>query len=318
MVLAVLPFLALAQQAPIELTRKYTVGEKLTYRVEAQLTAEQRAGSLQTWIPEDLNLSYAFTTTVKSVNPAGIALMEYRRPNFVVTEGETFEKPPQTKVEKDPDTISLRLSPINEIIDFKVIKAPKKPVKKGKANWMTPDGRVQGGVGDFIGEIQRLALFVGSLSSALDFNPKFPLEEVNVGDTWQRTVSYQPQKLKGKSGKQAVQRLDLTYTYEGDKTVNGKKIRRISAKTALDTDLAEFYNQLLESTAAESGLKKMPLKFDATIDFDLDPATGRTLKAVAKSTGSFQLFTTDDADTALVEQRFKGKTIMSLTSAGKA
>lgn len=321
MVLAVLPFLALAQTAPpVELVRKFTVGEKLAYRVESQLNEEERQGALQTWIPSDTNLNYAFTTVVKSVKGDGYAELEYRRPNFVIIEGETFEKPPVTRVEKDPDTIVMKISPINELLDFKVVKPAKKPVKKkGNARWIAPDGRAQIPiVGQFIGEIQRLSLFVGSISSALDFNPKFPLEEVSVGDTWQRTVSYQPQKLKGKGGKQAVQRLDLTYTYDGEKIVNGKKIRRVSAKTKLDTDLAEFFNQLFDASAEDTGMKTFPLKYEATIEFDLDPVNGRTLKAVAKSVGSYELFTTDEPDTALLENRFKGQTIMSLVSAGKA
>ncbi|RYG42036.1 hypothetical protein EON79_19685 [bacterium] len=321
MVLAVLPFLVLAQQAPVELTRKFTAGEKLTYRVEAELNSEERSGISQTWIPSDFNLSYAFTTLVKAVKTDGIADMEYRRPNFLTVEGETFEKAPVRRVEKDNSTILLRLSPINEIIDFKVVKPPKKPAKKPakKANWATVETTVQIPiVGEFIGELQRLSLFVGSLSSALDFNPKFPFEEVKVGDTWQRTVSYQPQKLKGKAGKQAVQRLDFTYTYAGEKTVNGKKIRRVTANTKLDTDLGEFFNQLFDAKPDETGLKTMPLKFDATIEFDLDPVNGRTLKAVAKSTGNFQLFLTDQPDEAYMEQKFKGQTIMSLTTVGKA
>ncbi|RYG39252.1 hypothetical protein EON81_01595 [bacterium] len=323
MIFAVLPFLALSQQAPVELTRKFTTGEKLTYRVEAELNSEERSGMTQTWIPSDFNLSYAFTTLVKAVKADGIADMEYRRPNFVTVEGETFEKAPVRRVEKDPSTVLLKISPINEIIDYKIVTPPKKPVKKpvkkGKANWATTTPNVQIPiVGEFIGELQRLSLFVGSLSSALDFNPKFPFEEVKVGDTWQRTVSYQPQKLKGKNGKQAVQRLDFTYMYAGEMTVGGKKIRRVTGTTKLDTDLGEFFNQLFDAKPDETGLKGMPLKFEATIEFDLDPANGRTLKAVAKSNGNFQLFLTDRPDEAVMEQKFKGQTIMSLTSVGKA
>lgn len=311
---------------PVTLTHTFTANEKLSYAVEGALTAEQREGSLETWIPEDFNYSYSFTTEVQAMKADGFAQILYSRPTITEVQGETFTSPPKTKVEKIGQKALLTMSPINEIVSVKELSKPKpekaKPAHDGgddDSRRLDPllAGRRQGDpLGPFIGEIQRLALFIGSMDSSLDFSPKLPLDEVKVGDTWKKTVSYEPQTLKGTKDKQAVQRLDYTYTYKGLMTSEGRKVNRVEATLDLNTDLATFFNQLAEASAEETGLKKLPMTLKATIDFDLDPKTGRTLLARAHSEGGYQLFLNDNPDTAIVEQRLKGNTTMRLTGVG--
>ncbi len=301
----------------VTLTRVFAAGEKSAYAVRASMTFERREGLLQTFLPEDLNLSYDFTTEVKTMKPDGVVDLIYRRPTMTEVVGDGDE--PQRSVIKVDNAFLLTISPINEILALKEIPKPAKkkpPVKKGRPGTLKllrlqeegQDGLL-GPFGPFIGEVHRLAVFIGPVDSALDFNPKFPFEAVKPGDTWKRTVSFQPQSLKGKS-KQAVQRLDYVYEFQGDKTVNGKVFRRIQARLKLDTDLATYYHQMTESSSDESGLKSFPLTLTATIDFDLDPKTGKTVWANATSEGGFKIFTTRDDENPLAEERFKGTTVM--------
>ena len=310
-----LPLLAalfvIAPADSVTLSRKYTANEKLAYSVHATMNAEHRGGALETWIPEDLDITYSFTTLTQALKADGIAQILYTRPTFTITEGETFTSPPKSKVDKLNQSVRLTMSPINEILDVKDL-TPKKD-KKGVLFVRTPARRqAMSFLGEFIGEIQRLSLFVGSFDSALDLAPRLPLDEVKVGDTWKRTVSYQPQKLKSKDNKQVVQRLDYTYTYRGIVQSQGKSVQRVEATLEFSNDLAEFFNQTVESTSEDTGLKKIPLKLSAKINFDLDVKSGKTIYAEANGAGGFQVFTTEDDDDATYEEKYKGRTILKL------
>lgn len=316
-------FLALHSQAakPIELTRKFAQNEKLAYQVFSHITAEQRQLGLNTWIPEDFDINYGFSFTTEAIKADGIAVLRYLRPTMTEIEGETSDSLPKTKVEKTNMIYRLTISPINELLDAMDIAPKKTPkTKNGSADWAMPAaaGQPKQGVmslfGPFISEAHRLALFVGGVDSALDFSPKLPLEPVKIGDTWKRTVGYQPQKLKNKDGKSAVQRLDYTYTYLGPmKSENGKPILRVQAKLNLKTDLGDYLKTILAEAApdAKTNIKTVPLTLDATIDFDLDPVTRHTLSANAQSEGGFSLTIEEESD-PVVEERFKGHTSLSL------
>ena len=306
--------LAPSVQAPTMLSRRFVANQKMAYTVTSHITAEQRQQGLQTFIPEDFDLNYGFTYQVIGMKNDGIAVLRYQRPSTTEIRGETTNSAPKAKTEKSDKVYQLTVSPVNELIDQKDVtpKKPTKPKKKVPARWTFPAGAVQRlPFEEYIGEMHRLALFAGSIDSSLDFAPKLPLEAVKVGDTWKRTVGYQPQKLKGKDGKSAVQRLDYTYTYLGPMVANGKPILRIQAKLDFDTDLIEFLKSMMEGQTFETNLKSMPLKMKATIDFDLDPKTRDTLSAAATSEGGFGLFLTSGGD-AVVEERFKGRTFLEL------
>jgi hypothetical protein len=258
-------------------------------------------------MPEDLDLKYKFSTQVMDTKADGIVVLRYLRPTVTEIQGETWNSAPKTTVDKINFNYLLTVSPINEIIEMN-----DQSKKKGMFTGLSAgaDAR-QLPLGQFIQEVYRLALCTGSFDSSLDFAPKLPFDKVKVGDTWQRTVSYQPQKLKGEN-KSAVQRLDYTYTYNGQVTVGGKKFDRVNATLALNTDLAAFLNEALGAEPEETGLKAMPLNLNASIDFDLDLATRRTINAVATSTGGFKLFLTGDPENPEEEQRLKGHTVMHL------
>jgi hypothetical protein len=240
--------------------------------------------------------------------------------------GETAEHPPKATVEKVDYNFDLTVSPINEILEMKDLNPPKKkdPKKSGggdddgigyfamrKTGRQNPLGAF---LGQFISDVYRLSLNVGSMDSALDFSPKLPIDEVKVGDTWKKTVSYQPQKLKGKDGKQAVQRLDYTFTYKGMVTVNGKQFYRINAALDLNTDLGAFLNQMADMKPEETHLKSIPLTLKQSIDYDLDPTTKRTVTARSKAEGGFKINITDIPDEPVEEEMLKGSTVMSLVS----
>lgn len=309
------------QAKPIELFRKFTAGEKLSYFARAQFTQEQRSGSLQTFIPNDEEISYRYTMTVQKVKADGIAEVLYQRPSMDIIEGDTAEESAKKTTEKLDWKMLLDVTPVNEVVAQKDLNPPKE--KKGFMKEMPIVARVmrQGSQSDqvaigmlfsYIGEIQRMAFFVGSLDSGLDIAPKFPFDEVTVGTTWKKTVGYSPQKLKGQGDKQAVQRLDYTYTYQGMmKSKEGKDIHRIHAVVKLDTDLVDYARQVAGGSASSSMLKSVPLGFEGNIDFDLDPATMHMLKASAESKGNFAILP-KGADQAVLENRFKGRTTVKL------
>ncbi|HSI71928.1 MAG TPA: hypothetical protein VK934_02030 [Fimbriimonas sp.] len=303
---------AMTQAAPVELGRVFTKGESLTYKVRSNLTAESRGLQLRTWMPEDLDINYDFTMDVEEMKTDGIAVIRYKRPTMTIIEGETSEEPAKTNKEKSNFDLRLTLSPINEILDVKDLYKP--PVKK-KASLRVPNTLAAQGsvIGQFVSEMYRLSLFAGSFDSALDFAPKLRNTKVAVGDTWQKTVGYQPQKMKGKSGKSVVQRLDFTYTYKGPVTVNGKKFQRVEATYDLDTDLSEFINDTFEVKESDTGIKKLPLRMKSKVQFNLDPVTHHCVLAEAETEGGYEVFASD-FDNALFETRLKGRTMMQLAS----
>jgi hypothetical protein len=145
----------------------------------------------------------------------------------------------------------------------------------------------------------------------LDFNPKLPFDEVSKGDTWKRTAGFSPQQVRGNEGKSAVQRLDYTYTYLGVVESEGRKVHRVVSTMGLDTDAGAYINQLLRRTAEETGLKEARLKLTASITYDLDLSTCKTLKATAESSGEVLIFVTAVPDKPVVHEKFKGRTTMS-------
>ncbi len=303
----------------VQLARTYKLGEKLTYQIKSNLSSQRKQRGLQTWIPEDLDLNYQFTTEVKALKADGIADVHYQRPTMTVITGETFESPQKTDIEKVKMNYLLTMSPANEVINIKDLNPPAKPKAGGSAK--TAFARLSSAeykrlqipfIGQFISEVHRLALFAGSFESALDLAPRLPFDKLKVGDSWKRTVGYTPQKLKGKDGKTVNQRLDYTFTYKGLMTSNGKKVYRVSGECGLDTNLADYINQLYEMRPDETGLKSIPLKFKSNIEFDLEPSTGRTVQAVATSEGGFQIVLTDLPNDPVEEETFKGRTNLKL------
>jgi hypothetical protein len=306
----------MTQAAPVELGRVFTKGESLSYKVRSNLTAESRGMQLRTWMPEDLDINYDFTIDVEDIKTDGIAVIRYKRPTMTVIEGETADQPAKNNKEKTNFDLRMTLSPINEILDVKDLYKP--PVKKKKtAKFMMPSATAvaaQGGlIGQFVSEMYRLSLFAGSFDSALDFAPKLRSTKVAVGDVWQKTVGYQPQKMKGKNGKSVVQRLDFTYTYKGPVTVNGKKFQRVEASYDLDTDLAEFINDTFEVKESDTGIKKLPLRMKSKVLFDLDPVTHHCVLAQAETEGGYEIYASD-FENAVIEMRLKGHTMMQLSS----
>ncbi|MFI5384844.1 MAG: hypothetical protein ACHQ50_01880 [Fimbriimonadales bacterium] len=317
-------------EKPVSLNHVFSKGEKLEYSILSSLHVEMREYGLQTFIPDDMDLNYKFTTEVRDLKADGVAVLHYLRPNMVQVDAATFDKPSKTTVEKINMNYDLTISPINAILDEKDLNPPKKkPAKTGDgggdgsglrlfgthvANRQNP---LQAFMGQFVSEVYRLALNVGSMDSALDFSPKLPLDDVKVGDTWKSTVGYQPQKLQGKNGKQAVQRLDYTFTYKGIVTVNGKPYYRVNAALSLNTDLGAFINQLMDAKPEETHLKSAPLTLKQSIDYDLDMATKRTISARSKAEGAFSVNLTDTEE-PVEEQKLSGSTEMRLIGVGVA
>lgn len=299
--------------AAVALTHKFVPNEKLAYNVNSHITAEVRGKGLDTFIPEDLDIDYGFSYFVQALKADGVAVVRFLQPSMTETEGETATSGPHAKVEKSDKVYEMTVSPINELLDTKDVTPPKPAKKKPHAAmfaWRTaPTPRQAPIFGEYVNEMHRLALFVGSLT----FAPSLPLEPVKVGDTWKRTVSYQPQKLKG-SKKSAVQRLDYTYAYLGPMKVDGKPVLRVEAKLDLSTDLGDYLRTLMADYGMdekETNIKTIPLHMKATIDFDLDPATRSTLAAAATSEGGFEINIKDESD-AVYEERFKGRTSLEL------
>ncbi|MBC8065491.1 MAG: hypothetical protein H7Y17_11710 [Chlorobia bacterium] len=306
----------------VHLARTYKLGEKSVYQIRSNLAAQRRSRGLQTWIPEDFDMNYQFTTEVKALKPEGVVDVLYLRPTMTMITGETFDRPPKTDIEKVKFNLLMTMSPANEILNIKDLNPPPK-TPKPKSGGGTPMLRLTSAnynpvqipfIGQFISEVHRLSLFAGDLQSALDFSPRLPFEKLKVGDTWKRTVGYSPQKLKGKDGKTVNQRLDYVYTYKGLIDSNGKKVYRVEATCGLDTNLADYVNQLFELKPEDTGLKSIPLKFKSTIEFDLDQTTKKTLQANARSEGGFQIILTDLPTDPVEEETFKGRTNLRLVS----
>ncbi len=324
MIHAVLFALASLSSAPVgqetDLGRVFKKGEKLAYSVKAALTLEQRGHGLDTWLPSDLDISYQFAYWITDVKSDGIATIRYQRPTMTEVEGETASSAPKTHVEKVNMDMQMSLSPANEVLDIKDLtpKKPKKQVEKDSLFWrqpMTSAPQITAFLGQFLDEIVRLSLFVGSFESSLDFAPRLPFEPAKIGETWKRTVGYSPQKLKGKEGKMEMQRLDYTFKYRGPIDSAGKKVLRVDASLNLNSNLADFIHQLTHLDSSQTHLAKVPLTMVSEIEFDLDPVTHMTLAARAKTTANYQVMIVDHVD-ALEEVRLKGEN--TLTLVGKA
>lgn len=324
MIAALVCSVALLVQAPqpVLLNRKFTLNEVSKYRVAARLQVEERQIGLQTFIPEDEEIIYNFTTTVKALKADGIVDLLYERPSIVVIEGETFESPPIRTEEKINQQVMLTVSPINEVLEFKDLNPqPTAPAKRVlPANYVYATtvqddiGLALGALIPFIQDMTRLAVLVGgSFESTLDLAPRLPYDEVVPGDTWQRTVSFQPQKKEGQEST-AVQRLDYNYTYVGLVDAGAKKVHRVTAEFTLDSDGADYVFNTYDIDRERAQLSKVPLKLSSKIEFDLDPVTMKTLRAEANAKGSFDIFLKILGDQPLIEVRISGNTSMLPTN----
>ena len=308
------------QAAPTELVRTFQKGKTYSFEVKSHLLIEHRELDTTTFIPEEIDINYDFNYLVKELKPGGFAYVVYKRPYITQIEGETAERPPRaTKVKVDYN-MGLDVSPINAVTNLKDLTPPKPGAKgAGLARLAAvfaergADEKAQLDIMSFVTSIYQLALGIGSPDSSMDFNPKLPVDEVKVGDTWKKTVSYQPQEIKGSKGQQAVQRLDMTFTYDGMVTVGASKFHRIRAFVALDSDAALFINQLMGTKPEESGLKKMPLKFETTMTFDLDEKTLDTVRAQSSTKGGWSIEVVDSKD-PIVEEKLQGKASLKLVS----
>ena len=313
--------LALAQgaPAPVLLKHSFVKGIKSEYSVDANLQVEERRGALATFLPEEIEYKYSFFTNTLDITSA-IATMRYSRPSITEISGSTVDSDPVPKTEKLDMLATLQLSPINEVLDYKDQSPKKKKPEADSASVITITRmsiRAQDSILDFIGpfidDLERLSVFIGGLDGSLDLEPKLSLDAVKVGETWKRTVGYQPQKLSSKAGKLVVQRLDLIYTYGGIVQSRGKTVQRVHGELKLDTDLGKYVNDLFNAKPENTGLKSIPTKMDIQMDFDLDPTTLQTVYATAKSDGSFKIFATV-APGAVIEQNIHGSSVMKLVS----
>lgn len=313
-----------APPAKIELSRVWKKGQVLKYSVNSLLVAEQRQADLQTFIPRDYGFEYTFTLSAQSVDEDGNVQVVYDRPKTIAITGEYGDEPERRVAEQGGGfKLDVRLSPINELIGMKEIKPPAKPAPKGKPSnrqqflrllRSAPQDQITNVLaGQYIGELYRIALMVGSLDSTMDFAPKLDYKPVSVGSTWKKTVGYSPQKLSGAGAKQAVQRLDYVYTYEGVVDVNGKKVHRVTAKLSLDTDMWPFVLQQFGLKPADTPFRSLKLNFKSDLSFDLDLKTFHTLSGEAKSGGASAL-EMKSGSTPSEEQRFTGSTTLKLLS----
>ncbi len=307
------------QAETTDLSRVFKKGQVYNYQLRSHLQIEQRQEDLDTFIPEDVDINYDFNYKVDDVKPSGFALITYNRPTMTQILGENNERGPVTEKIPVNYKLAMEISTINEVISLKDLNPVKahriqRSAKLNAAFAAAPMApAAQGILGEWAGELQRLALFIGSLDSSLDFNPKLPYEETKVGETWKRTMSYQPQVIKGEGDRQAVQRLDMTYTYAGIVEVSGKKYHRVNAKMNLDTDAAGYINQQMRMKPEQSGIGKIPLKLQSEITFDLDLQNRAPVNTLAKTTGGWSL-TLHGQSIALVEERIKGRVTMKLAS----
>lgn len=294
--------LAFAQsEAPVTLSRTFVKGQKLSYEYKATLHTESREYGLVTWIPDDVDFAYKFSMEVQELKNDGFAKVLYTRPTMTIIEGETANRGPKTTTHKTNWKLQMTLSPFNEITELKDLtpKKPEKPKPKepdGDQEQLRVAAKAQGDLSNLLVDnltsgLTDLMLLLGTLDSSLDFAPRLPFEELKVGETWKRTVGYSPQKLAGKEGKMASQRLDFTYTYKGLVKSGNTEVHRIVADLALDTNLADFMNQSIpEELKSRSLVKSLPFKMTSQIIFDLDKKTCHTVKAVATSDASSQIF----------------------------
>lgn len=310
MITALIASALLSQDKPLtDLSRVFTKGRTVNYAVRSHVYSDTTQYNWASPIPSELDINYDFTVKTTEVKPTGFASMLYDRPFVTEITGETAEHPPIVKKEPIKMKYQLSVSPINEVTDAKEVGKVTHPISAkfesrvaralGEAGL---DRKVQLSISQFTGELYRLALFVGSMDSSLDFSPKLPFEEVKVGETWKKTISYQPQELKGKDGEHAVTRVDLTYKYEG--IIDN--VHRITATANIDTDVAKFINQLVQGGEASTGIEAFPLKLQTNISFDLDLKTRETISGSANTVGSWKLEVAT-LNVPFVEEKLKGR-----------
>lgn len=315
-----------AAPEPLEFHRKFQVGERASYEVQATLNAESRRLGTDTWMPEDLDIRYRFSYEVLRMLADGIAVIRYKRPSITETQGETFERGPVSRTIDLNMDLEIQISPINELLQIRDLspkppERPPQPSGSGLSRWSSNPILATLGVGQqrnpltdllgqFVGEIYRLSLFVGSLDSSLDFAPRLSFEEVRPGDSWRRTVGYSPQKLSGRNDRMAVQRLDYTFTYKGVVRSNDADVHRVQATLDHKTDLADFVHSTFGVKSEQTGLRTIPMEFKATIDYDLDLRTHRTLRAVGNTQGGFSVVVNQFPNQPIEEERFKGRAVL--------
>lgn len=318
MLTTALATLVLARQdQTVDLQRVFKPGAVYNYRVKSHLNIDHQTYEMAYALPEEIDINYDFSYKVQEVKPSGFASVEYSRPTITEIRGETASSPPQSIKSDIKMKALLTLSPINEITDVKDLTPPA--TTGGGSNVLRALSprplapQAEDIFGQFAGELYRLSLFVGSLDSALDFNPKLPYENAAVGETWLRTVSYAPQKVTG-SDKVVNKRLDMTYTYDGVIESRGKKVHRISAVVKLEeSDAAAFIHQMYGIDSTVTQIKAVPLKLETKIIFDLDLNTRHTLYAESSTQGSWKIDTTI-LDVPYVEETFRGKASIELLS----
>lgn len=321
MVLVLIALIARRHDGPTTLLHKFAKGEKSLYRVEATIDSDFQPNGLTTWFPVQYTFKYQFSTEVKSLGADGIADVNYKMPTLTEITGETYDKGPQTKVNKQNANLIFKLSGVNDVLDETDL-TPKKPKKKDDksedeedkggqmlARFRGPHASVAK-LDDFVSEVHSLCLGIGP--NGIDLAPRLPIKPVNVGDTWKHTVSYQPQR-SAKTGKTAVQRLDYTFTYRGLIDVDGVKVARVDADLELKTDLSDYYFSATGLSREESRLKAWPLNAKIHGEYDLDPKTFKTRHAVVKSTGDFRLEIGGDEPGSEAE-KFKGQTELTLVN----
>jgi len=275
---------------------------------------------LATFIPHEIEYKYTFFTNTLDVNST-VATMRYSRPSITEISGSTTDSDPVPKVVKLDILATMELSPINQVLDFKD-QTPKK--KKNPDTGGTPvialrravagaQDSILDFIGPFIDDLEQLSVFIGGIDGSLDLEPKLSLDSVKVGDTWKRTVGYQPQKLSSKAGKTVIQRLDLAYTYGGLVQSRGKSVQRVHAEIKLNTDLGKYVNDLFDAKPENTGLGSIPTTMNIAMDFDLDPTTLQTLYGSVRSDGSFKIFAFRTRS-AVIEQNIHGTSEMKLVS----
>jgi hypothetical protein len=311
--LLLLAAIGVSTDAPVQLQRTSKPGEKLDYSVRSYLVTETQSIGVTTFIPSTVDIAYDFTAEATGTKPDGIYDFRYKRPTMNIEEGG------KKTVEKPNFDLLITLSPINEFLEVKDL-TPKKPAAKpgGGLFAVAPvgvagqQGALGGILGQFVSEIQRLALFIGSIDSAIDFQPKLDIREVSKGDSWRRTVSYSPQKLASKDGKMVMQRLDYVYTYDGIVESGGQKVHRVVATLDMKTDLLQFIRDTVDLSKMAVHFNEIGFQLKAKIDFDLDLKTGHTIKADAKSEGGFKIVVTEYPDDPYIEQKLRGHTVLKL------
>jgi hypothetical protein len=303
-------FIALVQ-TPIALKRQFEPGLKSAYKVEANLHVERRMIGLVTFLPQDVTISYGFTTLVESVQ-AGVGKIRYERPTVSVYEGDWNDQPAHTDVEKVHQVENISLSEINEVVDHKSLGKKQEDGARALARLKAGLNRQADSIiTPFIEDMERNSLFIGPVDSSMDFAPRLDFQPVKVGDTWKRTVGFQPQKLKGKKGKALVQRIDLTYTYAGTGTLGGKPTVKVQAALDYTADLGDYLNGVVGASSDVTEISTIPVTLHCKLEFDLDPKTLQTLRGTCNSEGGFSIRVTKQLE-PVVEEKLKGETVMTL------